>query len=575
VSGKGDKTGTVIQVKLIRAGKEIRSYKIRSDMLTIGSGKACTIRTGGDPEVAEKHAIICVDEKDGALTVVSEPGAAIYLNDELVDFAVPAPQDIIKIGRLALQVELVRSMDSPPPPTGSRASKPPRVTHISVPPEATFPSEALPPPPDPMRPSRHPVSLPRPSSPPSPRIPATRPSAAPRPTEDEELSEEKTLPRLDLPGKTTATSQRPIDDAGGPASAIASGAYDERDVAYYFGENEDEERFEAPFDLAKQLLSTKSTPASKGPKEPYCAAHVLRAVDGHVKEAFGITPKRPYSAVDKEVGCRLSVERSGGGSSMYDCVLLETGHGVTGQLSLEGKVHDLQSLTVIGGVQTIVLKEGDHANLQGAGGDYKIEVYRPPLASRDVPPEAPLFSYLSLVLPLSVALHLAAAIGLMFVDIERLAPARMPAALVAEVMLDQERKEAAGTIAERAPKVTQKDIERVEKIPEVAISISEAAVEGGLRHADVLAAVEARMSTIEACYPRKPSATATTGGGEIALDWTVSTTGKVTDIAVKRSMVEPPGLSDCVVAEIKKWQFQNPTGEPARVTLAFSFKRVK
>ena len=50
-----EQSGKVIKLKLLRAGKVIRAYKIRSDTFTIGSAKGCTIRAAGDPSVALFH----------------------------------------------------------------------------------------------------------------------------------------------------------------------------------------------------------------------------------------------------------------------------------------------------------------------------------------------------------------------------------------------------------------------------------------------------------------------------------------------------------------------------------------
>ena len=124
----------VIKVKLLRAGRVIRSYKVKSETFTIGTDKGSTIRAAGDPEVKPLHATIYIDD-ERELTLVPEPGATVLINGEPIDFAIPKPDDLIKIGKLTVQVELAETLDSIPP-TDVKTSKPPRpsVPIRSVPP---------------------------------------------------------------------------------------------------------------------------------------------------------------------------------------------------------------------------------------------------------------------------------------------------------------------------------------------------------------------------------------------------------------------------------------------------------
>ena len=113
----------VIKLRLLKAGEVVRTFKSRSDSLTIGTAAGCTFRAAGDPSLAPKHATIYVD--DGAVTVVPEPGLTVLLNGEAVDFAMPGPDDVVKVGRVTFKVELAESMDSLVPlPSGARVSVP-------------------------------------------------------------------------------------------------------------------------------------------------------------------------------------------------------------------------------------------------------------------------------------------------------------------------------------------------------------------------------------------------------------------------------------------------------------------
>jgi outer membrane biosynthesis protein TonB len=122
--GNGTERGRgVIKLRLLKAGEVVRTFKSRSDSLTIGTAQGCTFRAAGDPSLAPKHATIYVD--DGAVSVVPEPGLTVLLNGEAVDFAMPGPDDVLKVGRITFKVELAESMDSiVPPPSGARISMP-------------------------------------------------------------------------------------------------------------------------------------------------------------------------------------------------------------------------------------------------------------------------------------------------------------------------------------------------------------------------------------------------------------------------------------------------------------------
>ncbi len=113
----------VIRMRLLRSGKVVRAYQIRSDTVTIGSEKGCSIRAAG-ASVAPKHATIF--SEDGELTLVPEPGAEVLVNGESVDFAALGPDDIVKIGPLTFKVELAEARESiAPAARPKRASSPP------------------------------------------------------------------------------------------------------------------------------------------------------------------------------------------------------------------------------------------------------------------------------------------------------------------------------------------------------------------------------------------------------------------------------------------------------------------
>ena len=123
VSNGTERGRGVIKLRLLKAGEVVRTFKSRSDSLTIGAAQGCTFRAAGDPSLAPKHVTIYVD--DGAVSVVPEPGLTVLLNGEAVDFAMPGPDDVLKVGRITFKVELAESLDSiVPPPSGARVSAP-------------------------------------------------------------------------------------------------------------------------------------------------------------------------------------------------------------------------------------------------------------------------------------------------------------------------------------------------------------------------------------------------------------------------------------------------------------------
>lgn len=539
-SGKG-----VIKVKLLRGSKVIRSYKVRSDTFTIGSAKGCTIRAAGDPGVAPKHATLYIE--DGELMLVPERGAVVYLNGEEVDFAVPAPDDTIKIGRLNIQVELVESMDTIPP---GRASKAPRAsTPKARPAKRRSATMAGTPTMDPAELARQrtssaeltqrdtaaPVGTPtseqhtpdagdgrEPSQrvsapPPSRRSPsiapptqkreqmrsAARAAAAPeRPSRvtvaeaadtkapqtqnavvpKEQLAADEDDTQTVSPEKTLATAFEP-----GPGITGAISSFSETETEYYLSDDEeDEETFEEAFDLASMLLEGTHSPQTDkdaGPREKYCAAHVIRVCNGSVVDTFGVTPDTPYSTTYNDITCFIEHKKSKSESDVEN-IIVEAGRHVSGIVTLGGERQALNPSEGAGMV-AMTFRDGDSAMLKGNGGEYKIEVYRPPLAPKKVPFMSMSPVMLAIVIAIALVLHGVAAYALRFFDVATLddfleeqeevfaeVKVEVPEEKQIEEIIPEKEvvEEDAKSIAERAPKVSQRTVKKVKKQPETAVS---------------------------------------------------------------------------------------------------------
>ncbi len=499
----------VIKVRLLRAGKVIRSYKVRSDTFTIGSEKGCTMRAAGDPSVAPKHATIYAE--DGELTLVPEQDALVHLNGEPVDFAVPRPDDVIKIGRLSFKVELASSMESlaPPPakakkvaPKAAVKTVPRAVPKIAVPktvPKAAVPKTA----PKTAAPKAAPVIAPKNTLPPMPVAPekvtepvapvkvtepvapvkVTEPVAPVKVTEPvapakvtEPVAEEKPAPMdsvpPDLPMETEAgtwadDSEQTTIPKDVPTAAMKwdDGFDGEINPAFYFSEDEEDEEynFVEPFSLADVLLETKESPR-EGPKESYCTAHVVRIANGRVAETAGVLPKTPYTSDRGELECRIHNGR----------LVVRASSGLSGELFIGGKEQDIASLEHKGGRYESVLGEGDSALLAGEEGTYKIEVYRPPLA----PKKGSLRPSPRMALIIGVAFVIHAVVGFAVayvqpkisdkkeikeeevfavVNMDKPEDQKPPEEIDIQDIEPQDAKE----IAEKAPSVTAKQVRRV------------------------------------------------------------------------------------------------------------------
>ncbi len=119
LSGNGNR---VFRIKLLRGTRVIRTYRIASESVTIGSAPECTLKLAGDKSLMPMHATLYQEENE--VTVIPESGAAVLLNGESVDFGVVEPDDVVKIGRMAFSVELIVAGDSIVPESGRQSRAP-------------------------------------------------------------------------------------------------------------------------------------------------------------------------------------------------------------------------------------------------------------------------------------------------------------------------------------------------------------------------------------------------------------------------------------------------------------------
>lgn len=399
----------VIKIRLLKGGKVVRSYKVRSSVLTIGSREGCTIRAAGDSSLAPKHASIYVE--GGELSLVPEPDALLLLNGEKVDYAVPGPEDIIQAGRLTFRVELASQMESQVPDSAKEKS-PPAVAVPSVPP--VVPRELPKPSPAAAR-----TMLGMGAVDPSEGVPA---QGAEEPSGSRRLREEALNPfartdeeaptrlswRADslLPGisreskvpltKEGSKEEQAFDDDRETFQDLAAKLYtrteDESDpyiqasglpgdptqpvydeAALYFSEDEEDSEFSfvEPFDLAGLLLAQdKGTEegVEATPRHAYCAAHVVRVVHANVAEIGSVLPRQPFRFANRELACWMRGRQ----------LCLEVQKTVSGEIQ-QGEIRtELSDFPEKKGVRRLRLNQGDSAVFQGHHGIYKVDVYRPP-----------------------------------------------------------------------------------------------------------------------------------------------------------------------------------------------------
>ncbi len=579
----------VIKVKLLRGDKILRSYKVRSDTFTIGSAKGCTIRAAGDPAVAPKHATLYIEDEE--LILVPEPGAQVYLNGEEVDFAVPAPDDIIKIGRLNVQVTLVESMESMAPGQISKADvqaaaaahlKARQAKQVAAQQAAAQQAAA-------QKAAQQQAAAQKATAQKAAQQAAAQQAAAQRAAAQaaaqqaaaeqaaakraaaqqaaahkaaakraaaqqaaaqqaaaqQAAAQQKARPAVTLPplqpavGKTIASRKRSgeapspipieisdeqipvsasqplqgaeeavsapqglaednedtltsvppfdiLEDERAPLESAGLGDFSDEEANYYLSDDEeDEESFAESFDLANMLLEGTKTPeANEGPKENYCAAHVIRVKNGSVVETFGVEPESFYANQYDEVECCIEDKK---GKAEVENIILSTARHISGIVYVKGEKRALNPSEGTGMV-SMVLRDGDAANLTGEGGEYKIEVYRPPLAPKKVPFFSMSPKMIATVVLIALALHAAAAYSLRYFDFATLDDFLEPEAEVyAEVKLKEPEqkkieeiqpedlppeKQDAKAIAERAPKVSRRQVKKVKEQQEQKTAVN-------------------------------------------------------------------------------------------------------
>jgi hypothetical protein len=622
----------VIKVRLLRAGKVIRTYRLRRDTVTIGAEKGCTIRAAGDTSLAPKHATIYVE--DDELSLVPEPGAEVLVNGESVDYALPNPEDVIKIGRLTFRVELADSMESiaPPPQVEKRKS-------------GELPKPVL-----------------RPEALKEKKIEKEKAAAK------EEIVKEEAVKKEIVEGKVVKEE---------PVKEIRDLEEEDFDEDLFFEEEEEDElSFTEPFDLANMLLKKKE-PDREGPKEPYAAAHVTRVVNGRVAQTFCVSPSKPYVSVSGELECRIK------GKSLF----FAAGQGLTGEVRINGKDEDLLAVQVQGNARSAVLSEGDSALLEGDDGIYRIEVYRPPLASRaGTMSLSPRFLA---IIALAVVVHATVGFAVTYMqpkaksqeqnkEKEVFAVVKMEnkgTETPPESVKQQEAPKDTLTMSEKAPAVSNRTIKRIRdrekasqgssvssllqvlsrgsgkpgetnnlkdlisnidavassngagapfsiagaiaSLPGEGVNIAKKGgggfistlsgeevagkgsnvatlsagkksgkvrgkvtkmtsglkVQGKLSREDVTRVINAHFNAIQACYERALMSDPGLNG-RIVFDWTVTTTGAVKGVRVRSSTLGNPKVADCISSLIKGWKFPKPEGGEVVITYPFLFRSV-
>jgi len=654
----------MIKLELLRGSKVIRAYKIKSDTFTIGAEAGCTIRAAGDATVLPKHATAYVEE--GELVLVPEPGAEVLLNGEPVDFAVPGPDDVLKIGRLTFRVELVEAVDSIAPPPPGRASVPPRRASVPpVRPSAPPPRRSVPPPAFAPRPELSPKPLAKADEPaPLPTPPAEEPDTVPVP-----IAQPAPEPRPE-----PEPEPEPVPEPA-PEEPIDFGA--EPDEEFYFSDfDDDEEGFVEPFDLAEELLKPGER-ARGGRREPYCAAHVVRVVGGRVVEAFGVLPGKPFRARNGEVSCRIKGGR----------LVLTADQGLAGEIQQGEQTLDLAGVAVgRRGSRSAVLGDGDLAVVRGDGAtEYKVEAYRPPAFLRRG--GARLGKGFFVMIGVAFALHVVVGVAVAYVqptvtdegqakEEEVFAEVKIdkPAdtATPQEIELEEAPKDAT-QMAEKAPAVSARQVRKIKDNKEAASSTvssllnilnkgsgkpgasndlkdlvsnidavsgpgsnpafniagaiaslpgegvniakqggggylstlsgedvagkgsdvakldkktkpgkvrgkvtkmsSGAKVSGKLAMADVARVVNSHIGQITACYEHALLSNPALGG-RIVFDWTVTTSGGVSNVRVRSSTLGDAGVASCISGKIKRWKFPKPEGGNVTITYPFLFRSV-
>ncbi|MBN2718844.1 MAG: AgmX/PglI C-terminal domain-containing protein [Deltaproteobacteria bacterium] len=517
---------TIFRIKLLRGSKVIRIYKVASESISIGSDQACTLKMAGDPSLMPMHATLY--QEDGEITVVPESGATVLLNNEPIDFGVVGPGDVVRIGRMAFHAELVAVGDSvipesgrqsrapakgrpaPPVPTGTKPITMESAAKISVSPRRPTIDETRE-----YRPQKAGGTLPSPAPTAKPQnsrgvYPVRQNEQTAKPTESTQLLiQEAAPPKASIPVKMPVYQSTPpardeaFQNNSEPETAPTASASRAQSVAssippkspivqdsrlhvqdgaapqpmaidpddYFFDEDEDdfenEFNFTEVFNLAEALnaktrVETKPSPDTK--LAAYCAADVVRTIDQRVVDTDYIHPGRRYHSAFDDFSCRCN------GATIE--LVAET--PLIKGIWRKGTPVDVRGLPQKKNKTKVVLESGDTAILNGSGGAYQVDVYRPPAA-----PLKSAFGFNSSALALlagAIVLHVALGLTAFVVMPEEEAGSEAKdeeVYAVVEMEKPEFKKEEtqkpdpkpvekdATAMAERAPQVTSRQVRRV------------------------------------------------------------------------------------------------------------------
>lgn len=77
---------------------------------------------------------------------------------------------------------------------------------------------------------------------------------------------------------------------------------------------------------------------------------------------------------------------------------------------------------------------------------------------------------------------------------------------------------------------------------------------------------------VQACYERALAA-GHQGGGKVIFDWTISTSGAVSDVRQHRSTLRSASAVRCIMRRIRAWRFPRPgCGGAVQVRFPFVFR---
>jgi len=98
-----------------------------------------------------------------------------------------------------------------------------------------------------------------------------------------------------------------------------------------------------------------------------------------------------------------------------------------------------------------------------------------------------------------------------------------------------------------------------------------AKVEGSLSRGEVQEVINKNLGKIQGCYERallnKP-----TLGGKLTFEWTVATSGSVSDAREQSSTLNDQGVSKCILGVIKGMKFPKPKGGEVTIRYPFVFQ---